>query len=127
MARRERPLSPHLQVYRPQITSILSITHRMTGVALAVGSLFFTFWLASLGYGEDAFTAAQGFMGSWFGILLLMGFTVAFWYHLFNGIRHLMWDAGKGFELEQVRSTGLAVVAAAVVCALVTLAFGFTA
>lgn len=127
MARRDRPLSPHLQVYRPQITSILSITHRATGVALAVGSLFLTYWLAALAYGPEAFDTAQAFMGSWFGILVLMGLTFALWYHLFNGIRHLVWDAGKGFELETLRNSGYAVVGAALVCALITLAFGFTA
>jgi succinate dehydrogenase cytochrome b subunit len=117
----ERPLSPHLQVYRPQITSVLSILHRLTGVALTLGTLLLTWWLVSAAYGPDAFADAQAFVGSWFGQLLLWGFTFALFYHLGNGIRHLAWDFGWGFELPQVRASGLAVLAFAVVGTLFTL------
>jgi succinate dehydrogenase / fumarate reductase cytochrome b subunit len=117
----ERPLSPHLQVYRPQTTSVLSILHRLTGVALTLGTLLLTWWLVSAAYGPDAFADAQAFVGSWFGQLLLWGFTFALFYHLGNGIRHLAWDFGWGFELSQVRASGLAMLAFAVVGTLLTL------
>ena len=119
MAQVERPLSPHIQIYKPQISSVLSILHRITGVALGVGTLLLTWWLTAAAYGVAAFTHAQGFMASWFGQLLLLGFTFAFFYHMSNGIRHLFWDMGKGFALETVNKTGwLAVIAAVVLTAL---------
>jgi succinate dehydrogenase / fumarate reductase cytochrome b subunit len=121
MSSTERPLSPHIQVYRPQITSVLSILHRLTGVTLTLGTLLLTWWLVSAAYGPDAFADAQEFVGSWFGQLLLWGFTFALFYHLGNGIRHLAWDFGWGFELSQVRASGLAVLAFAVVGTLLTL------
>ncbi len=105
-----RPLSPHLQIYRPQITSVLSILHRLTGVALAVGGLLLTYWLVSAAYGPDAFARAQAFLASWFGRLILFGFTFSLFYHLCNGIRHLAWDIGWGFELPKLRASGIAVV-----------------
>src|SRR5512143_1379338 len=117
----ERPLSPHLQVYRPQITSVLSILHRLTGVALTFGTLLLTWWLVSAAYGPDAFARAQAFMGSWLGQLLLWAFTFALFYHLGNGIRHLAWDFGWGFELSQLWASGIAVLVFAVVLTLITL------
>ena len=110
-----RPLSPHLQVYRPQITSALSIFHRITGVALAVGTLLLVWWLVAAASSAGAFALAQGFIGSWIGLLLLFGWTLALFYHLCNGIRHLAWDAGFGFELPSVHATGIAVLVATVV------------
>ena len=109
-----RPLSPHLQVYRPQITSALSIFHRITGVALAVGTLLLTWWLVAAASGPDAFATAQGFIGSIVGRLLLFGWSLALFYHLCNGIRHLFWDAGYGFEIETAQRNGIIVVGAAV-------------
>jgi succinate dehydrogenase / fumarate reductase cytochrome b subunit len=117
----ERPLSPHLQIYRLQITSVLSILHRITGVALTLGTLLLTWWLVSAAYGPDAFANAQAFVGSWFGQLLLWGFTFALFYHLGNGIRHLAWDFGWGFELPQLRASGVAMLAFAVAGSLFTL------
>jgi succinate dehydrogenase / fumarate reductase cytochrome b subunit len=111
----ERPLSPHLQVYRWQITSVLSILHRMTGVALAVGTLVLAYWLSAAAYGEATFAQAQRILGSPLGLLLLIGWSFALWFHFCNGIRHLAWDLGWGFELRQVYATGWAVVIAAVV------------
>lgn len=115
-----RPLSPHLQVYRPQLTSILSIIHRMTGVALAVGALLFTYWLTSAAYGPEAFARAQAFMGSWFGNLILFGWTFALFYHLCNGIRHMAWDVGFGYEISQVNRSGIVMVVIAVTLTAVT-------
>lgn len=121
MASANRPLSPHIQVYRPQITSVMSILHRATGVFLVFGTLFLTWWLTAAVYGPAEFDTAQGFLGSWFGHLLLWGFTFALFYHLANGIRHLLWDFGWGFELSQLKLSGMVTVGAAVVLTLVTL------
>ena len=120
MAAGNRPLSPHLQVYRPQLTSMLSILHRITGVALAVGTLLLVYWLAAAAGGPESYAAAQGFIGSFFGQLLLFGWTIALFYHLANGIRHLFWDAGYGFELPTVQRSGLAVLAATAVLTVVS-------
>ncbi|MDA0240782.1 MAG: succinate dehydrogenase, cytochrome b556 subunit [Proteobacteria bacterium] len=125
MATGERPLSPHLQVYRWQITMLLSITHRITGVGLSVGALVLTYWLAAAAYGPGAFERAQSFLNSWFGILLLLGWTFAIFFHLCNGIRHLFWDAGSGFEMSQVRASGWAVIIASVGLTVLVWAIGF--
>ena len=90
----------------------LSILHRMAGVALGFGSLLLVYWLSAAARGPGAFAQAQGFVGSWFGMLLLFGFSVALFYHLANGIRHLFWDAGRGFALKTAYGSGLAVIAA---------------
>ncbi len=126
MAARNRPLSPHLQVYKPQITSILSITHRITGVALVFGALVLTYWLMSATYGAEAFATAQALIGSWFGRLVMLGVVFSLWYHLANGIRHLAWDAGWGFEMPQLKASGLAVVAVAVVLTLATFVVAYS-
>jgi succinate dehydrogenase / fumarate reductase, cytochrome b subunit len=110
MASRERPLSPHLQVYRPQITSVLSILHRITGAALAAGTLLLVYWLIAVASGPDAYDAAQSVVGSIIGRILLLGWSWALFYHLTNGIRHLVWDAGRGFELRTVTISGWTVV-----------------
>jgi succinate dehydrogenase / fumarate reductase, cytochrome b subunit len=110
MASRERPLSPHLQVYRPQITSVLSLLHRITGAALAAGTLLLVYWLIAVASGPDAYDAAQSVVGSIIGRILLLGWSWALFYHLTNGIRHLVWDAGRGFELRTVTISGWTVV-----------------
>ncbi len=115
MASDNRPLSPHLQIYRPQLTSVLSIAHRGAGVALGVGAVFFAWWLLAAASGPEAYAYAEAFFGSVVGILVLAGFSFALFYHLCNGIRHLFWDAGMGLELEQAYRSGWAVIAAAVV------------
>jgi succinate dehydrogenase / fumarate reductase cytochrome b subunit len=127
MASRDRPLSPHIQVYRPQITSVLSILHRITGVALSIGTLLLTWWLVSAAYGPEAFETCQAFLGSWFGHLILWGFTFSLFYHLGNGIRHLAWDFGWGFEMPVLQKTGLVVIGFAVVCTLITLITAYAA
>ena len=115
MASPNRPLSPHLQVYKPQLTSVLSILHRATGIALAVGTLLLVWWLVAAAAGENAFADVQAFIGSWIGKLLLLGWSFAIFYHMCNGIRHLFWDAGRGYELETAYATGRVVVAAAII------------
>lgn len=120
----DRPLSPHLQIYKPQLTSMLSISHRLTGVALGIGTLFLVWWLIAAATGDDAFATAQGFFGSWLGLLLLFGWTYSFFFHLCNGVRHLLWDTGYGFDLHTAYRTGWTVVAASGVLTLAAFAVG---
>jgi succinate dehydrogenase / fumarate reductase, cytochrome b subunit len=122
MAAGKRPLSPHLQIYRPQITSVLSISHRFSGVVLAVGLLVLVYWLAALASGDAAYAGALALLGAWPVQLLLFLGSFAFFYHFANGIRHLWWDSGRGFEISQVYASGWAVIVAAV--ALTLLAWG---
>jgi succinate dehydrogenase / fumarate reductase, cytochrome b subunit len=106
-----RPLSPHLQVYDMlQMTSALSISHRITGVIWTVGAVVMVWWLVAAASGPDAFAAVQWFLGSLLGILLLMGVTGAAWYHTLAGIRHLAWDAGWGYDIPTVYKSGRAVL-----------------
>ena len=105
-----RPMSPHLQIYRPQLTSILSIVHRMTGVGLTLGAVLVVWWLLAAATGADYFATVDGLLTSWIGYLVLLGSTWALAYHLLNGIRHLFWDMGYGFEIEKVERSGMAVL-----------------
>ena len=107
---RERRLSPHLQVYKPQMTSVLSILHRMTGVGLTVGLIMFAWWLVSAAIGPEAYGVFMNFAGSTLGLLLLFGWSIAFYYHLANGIRHLCWDSGKLFKLKNAYAAGYVVL-----------------
>lgn len=109
----DRPLSPHLQIYRWQLTSVLSILHRATGVALGLGGILFVWWLVAAACGPDAYRTVDNFLGSWLGIVLLLGWSAALFYHLCNGIRHLVWDTGRGLDLKSVYTGGWLVVAAA--------------
>ena len=106
MPARERPISPHLQVYRWQIGNSLSILHRLTGVALAVGLLALCYWLVSLAGGQQSYAAAMRMFASPVGLIVLIGWTFAFLYHLLNGMRHLFWDVGYGFERTQRHLSG---------------------
>ncbi|KAB2883955.1 MAG: succinate dehydrogenase, cytochrome b556 subunit [Pseudorhodoplanes sp.] len=96
-ARVARPLSPHLQIYRPMLTMTMSIVHRITGAALYFGTLLVAWWLIAAAAGPNAFAAVQGFADSLIGRLILFGFTWALLHHLLGGVRHLIWDAGYGF------------------------------
>lgn len=107
-----RPLSPHLQVYRWQITMALSILHRITGIGLAIGTGLLVSWLMALAAGPVAFADAQAFFASVLGRFLLFCWTLTLFYHLCNGIRHLAWDAGYGYDLETVTRTGWLTVGA---------------
>ena len=122
-----RPLSPHLTIYKPQLTSVLSITHRATGVALSVGSLLLVCWIFAAASGPAEFAALQAFMGSWFGYLLLIGFSYSLFYHLCNGIRHLFWDAGWGFELDQVYRSGWMTVLGSIALTVIAWGIGLSA
>jgi succinate dehydrogenase / fumarate reductase, cytochrome b subunit len=110
MAKAERPLSPHLQIYRWYLTMALSIAHRVTGVANALGLLFLAWWLLALASGPDAFATVQGVAGSWIGLLALFGWTLSLFYHLGNGIRHLVWDVGYGFDPVTAYNSSIAVL-----------------
>jgi succinate dehydrogenase / fumarate reductase, cytochrome b subunit len=122
----ERPLSPFQlgSTYRLQLTSALSFSHRATGVALSVGTVFLVWWLVAAATSDQAFAAAQWFFGSWLGLLMLLGWTFAFFFHLCNGIRHLVWDAGYGFELRTVYASGWTVLAASVVLTVIAFIAG---
>jgi succinate dehydrogenase / fumarate reductase, cytochrome b subunit len=119
----QRPLAPHLQIYRPQITSVLSILHRATGAFLAVVLVLLVWWLVALAAGPEAFETAHGFMGSWLGGLVLLGATFAFWYHFAAGIRHLAWDLGYGYDIGTVYKTGYAVIGISIGLTLLTYLF----
>ena len=111
-----RPLSPHLQVYRPQFTSIMSILHRITGFANAVGSLVLVAWLWSVAYSPDYYTWWAEAFNCWIGKVALIGWSFTFFYHLGNGLRHLNWDTGSGLSLAAARHSGRLVVLFALIC-----------
>ena len=119
-----RPLSPHLQIYKPQLTSVLSISHRATGLALSVGTLLLVWWLLAAATGPEAYAQAQSFIGSWFGVLLLVGWAYSLFFHLCNGVRHLVWDTGHGLDIATTYATGWAVVAASAGLTLIAVVAG---
>ena len=119
MSEVSRPLSPHLQVYRWQVSNTLSIVHRLTGVVLSLGGVALVVWLLALASGQSAFVELSWAFSSFLGQLSLVGWTFSFCFHLCNGLRHLVWDAGRGFDKAVARRSGLVVVAAAVFMTLV--------
>ena len=120
MADTQRPLSPHLQIYKKQVQMMTSITHRATGIALAVGTLLVVCGLLHLAAGEESFNHFKGIIGSPVGIILLLGWSWSLFYHLCNGIRHLVQDAGLGYEIPQfIRSSWLSVAGSIVLTVLV--------
>lgn len=125
MQKPARPLSPHIQVYRWNWTSLMSICHRASGVALVAGTLLLVYWLAALADGPQAYAGARAVLGSILGRLVLLGFSAALFFHLCNGIRHLFWDAGLGFELPAARASARAVIVFTVIftCAAWVLAY----
>ncbi|MGH8293188.1 MAG: succinate dehydrogenase, cytochrome b556 subunit [Gammaproteobacteria bacterium] len=118
-----RPLSPHVGVYRWQITMTMSIAHRITGVWLAIGTLALVYWLVASGTGPDNFATAHWFFGTWIGQILMWLWTFSLFYHLCNGIRHLFWDAGQGFKIRTFYMSGYSVWVLA--CILTALAIIF--
>lgn len=105
-----RPLSPHLQVYRPQLTSVTSILHRFSGLMLSLGMVLVVVWVAALAAGPEAFASVNAWLASPIGLILLVAWTVALFYHLLNGIRHLLWDAGWLLELKGAYISGWTVL-----------------
>ncbi len=110
MSNEGRPLSPHLSVYRWPISMTLSILHRMTGVALSMGLIALVVWLESIALGASSHESLSGWMHSTVGQLLLLGWCFSFFFHLSNGVRHLFWDAGRGFEKGQVKASSWLVI-----------------
>ena len=121
-----RPMSPHLQVYRPQLTSVLSIMNRMSGIAISFGTLLLVWWLVAAASGPGPFNTVQWFLSSWLGLIVLFGWTVALLYHFFGGLRHLAWDSGRGFSLPATYRSGWAAVVATVVLTIVIWAVGLS-
>jgi len=115
MNKEGRPLSPHMTIYRWPITMVLSILHRMTGVALSLGLVVLVIWLGAIASGANAFVAIDALMQSIIGQLMLLGWSFAFFFHLSNGVRHLVWDTGRGFEKHQADASAWLVIVAAVV------------
>ena len=116
-----RPLSPHMTIYRPQVTSMFSILHRATGVGMAVSAFLIVWWFLAAASSPEYFAIADGFLTSWFGRLILILSVWGLWYHFCNGIRHLMWDMGYGFEIESVTRSAWTILALSVVLTVITL------
>jgi len=116
----KRPMSPHLQVYKLPLTAKLSILHRGTGAALSAGALLMVWVLAAAAGGEESYAAMHGFLASWFGQLVLFGFTFSLYYHFCNGIRHLLWDIGKGLDLESTEKSAKVVIGATAALTILT-------
>lgn len=121
----DRPLSPHLQIYKWPLSMATSITHRASGLLLAAGSCALVFWLITAALGPDTYAIARGFFRSGAGIALLMLWSWSFFFHLCNGIRHLFWDSIRGFELPTAFASGLAAVLISAALTIVTWIFGF--
>ena len=122
-----RPLSPHLQIYRRLINMVMSIVHRITGVALYVGTLLLAWWLTAVAIGPEALATANAFFGSIFGRLILFGYTWALMHHMMGGIRHFIWDTGRGFELETVNLLSWASIIASVALTVLIWVVGYAA
>ncbi len=120
-----RPLSPHLQAYDMlQMTSALSISHRITGVLWSGALVILVWWLLALAAGEEAFAAVQWFLSSWLGVLALVGVVGVVWFHTLLGLRHLAWDAGYGFAIPTVYRTGRAILVATAALTVLTVLIG---
>ncbi len=105
MSNNGRPLSPHLSIYRWPVTMTVSILHRMTGVAMSVGFIVLTGWLIGAAIGVETYAAMVSYLDTLVGWLLLVGWSIAFFFHLSNGVRHLVWDTGRGFEKSQANAS----------------------
>ncbi len=122
---RPRPLSPHLQIYRPQITSVLSILHRATGMALAFGGFLLTLWLMAIAFYSPVWDVFFNVMNSMVGRIILMGLSWCLAFHFYAGIRHLRWDSVKGMDLPSVYRSGYLVIALSTITTLVIWIYGF--
>ena len=114
----ERPLSPHLQIYRPQITSMMSVLHRGTGIVLILALIVWAWWLLALAAGPDAYATFTSVAGSWVGALAMVGWSFALFYHLCAGIRHMLLDTGRYFTIPEIYRTGYITLGASVVLTL---------
>ncbi len=121
----DRPLSPHLQIYKPMLTMMISILHRITGVALYFGVVLLVWWLTAAAWSETYFEFVQGFFGSWFGRLMLFGFTWALIHHTLGGLRHFLWDTGRGFDLALVERLAQLNLAGSIILTIVLWVIGY--
>lgn len=119
--RGNRPLSPHIMIYRPQITALSSIMVRITAIALLVLTTLVVWWLLAASNNAGAFAAIDGFLRSWFGDLILLGATWALWYHLLGRLRHVIWDLGYGWNLEFSKKMGWGMYIIATALTLITI------
>src|ERR1700679_2413366 len=126
MAPRARPLSPHMTIYRWPVAMATSITHRMTGIAMSIGTLVLAWWLIAAASGPEAYATFSHVAGSWIGRIVLFGFTWSLAFHLLNGIRHLAWDMGYGFSIPTARMTGWLVIVLSVLLAAGAFAMAYT-
>ena len=120
-----RPLSPHLQIYRLPLLALLSITHRVTGVALTAGTAILVYWLVALASGPETYASAHGVLTSLFGQVILFGFSFALFFHLCNGIRHLFWDVGMGLDVEAADASGRMVILISTLLTIFTWIFAY--
>jgi succinate dehydrogenase / fumarate reductase, cytochrome b subunit len=120
-----RPLSPHLQIYRPMLTMMMSIMHRITGIGLYFGIILLVWWLTAASISGGYFEFVQGFFGHWFGRLLLLGFTWALIHHALGGLRHLLWDTGRGFDLRLIEWLARGNLAGSIVLTLLIWIIGY--
>ncbi|MDD2659779.1 MAG: succinate dehydrogenase, cytochrome b556 subunit [Methylococcales bacterium] len=118
-----RPISPHLQVYKLPVTGVISITHRMTGVLLSAGLIFFVYIISSLAGGANSYAAMQALMSLWLIKLIYWGFIYALFFHLCHGVRHLIWDTGKSFDRDTLSRYAIIELSASLVLTLITLLF----
>ncbi len=118
-----RPISPHLQVYKLPVTGVISITHRMTGVLLSAGLIFFVYIISSLVGGASSYAAMQALMSLWLIKLIYWGFIYALFFHLCHGVRHLIWDTGKSFDRDTLSRYAIIELSASLVLTLITLLF----
>lgn len=123
--RGNRPLSPHLTIYRRSLTMMMSITHRITGCGMALGAILLVWWFSAAARGPASFDFADGILTSWLGGLVMIGLVACLWFHFFNGIRHLLWDTGSGFEIAGLQRQGMLVIGAAAVMTVITLIIGW--
>ncbi len=122
----DRPLSPHIQIYAPLINMVMSIVHRITGVALYFGTLLLAWWFVAAAIGPGAYATVAGVLGSWFGQAILIGYCWALMHHMFGGIRHFIWDTGHGFELDTVDLLAWGTLAASIAATIVICIIAFT-
>jgi succinate dehydrogenase / fumarate reductase, cytochrome b subunit len=124
-AKNNRPLSPHLSIYKPIPTMVMSIAHRLTGVALYFGTILVAWWLTAAATSEFYFDFVQTFMGAWFGRLILFGFTFALMHHMLGGIRHLIWDTGRLFDKDTATKLAWANLAGSIILTLLIWTVGY--
>ncbi len=122
---KNRPLSPHLQIYKPLLTMMMSIVHRITGAALFFGMLLLVWWLIAAAAGPNAYASVQWFMQTLLGRLILFGYTWALIHHMLGGIRHLIWDAGYGFEANEREALSLATLLGSIVLTVLLWVVGY--